>query len=349
MPVFLSLPESRKRRTLLGIVLLIVCASLVTGGYFWKRHSDHLKSPAYAVEQLNEAILTKNGELFATVFPSEVSEDFALKLMDIIPEDFRSHQEPHTLALQMRTLLSALLLDAPVPDFTKACLLPILPENFFHQLEEKPFSLHKTNAQFAVAESSFQHPSSKEEFKISLALGRSGDRWNVIGILNARELLSAYLAALKEERQRLDRLLEGEQARHLRQMAHYLPEALCTAGPMRISGGHPVLVLSLTSGPNPGPEIMESWGLEFPLTDDSGTVLACPRLSESGKLLPGNALRRSWTMDLEEDAFIRLSAADKLHCRVVPLYVLLDNGTMYSSDSRWLLRAGQKTTPPAHP
>ena len=62
----------------------------------------------------------------------------------------------------------------------------------------------------------------------------------MVGILNARELLSTYLAALKQEQQRLDRLLEGEQARHLRQMAHYLPDAVCTAGPMRISGGHPV-------------------------------------------------------------------------------------------------------------
>lgn len=349
MPRFMLLPESRKGRVLLGAAFLLVCASLAAGGYFWKRHADHLKSPAYAVEQLNEAILTKNEKLFATVFPSEVSDDFVLKLMDIIPDDFRSQQEPRSLALQMRALLNALLLDAPAPDFTQACLLPILPEDFFRQLEKKPFSLHKANAQLAVAESSFQHPSSKEEIKLSLAIGRSGDRWNVVGILNARELLSTYLAALKQEQQRLDRLLEGEQARHLRQMAHYLPDAVCTAGPMRISGGHPVLVLSLTSAPNPGPEIMESWGMEFPLTDDSGTILACPRLSESGKLLQGNELRRSWTMDLEEEDFIRLSAAGKLHCRVVPLYVMLDDGTMYSNDPRWLKRAGQKTTPSAHP
>ncbi len=349
MPRFLKFPESRKGRVLLGAVLLLVFASLATGGYFWKRHTDYLKSPAYAVEQLNEAILTKNEKLFTTVFTPDVSEDFVLKLTEIIPGDFRSQQDPHTLALQMRALLSALLLDAPAPDFTKACILPILPEDFFRQLERKPFSLQKANAQLAVAESSFLHPSGKKEFKLSLALGRSGDRWNVVGILNARELLSAYLAALKEEQQRLDRLLEDEQTRHLRQMAYYLPDAVCIAGPMRISGGHPVLVLNLTSAPNPGPEIMEGWGLEFPLTDNFGTILACPRLSESGKLLQGNELRRSWTMDLEEKDFLRLSAAGKLHCRVVPLYVLLDDGTMYSSDPRWLKRAGQKVTPPIHP
>ena len=118
---------------------------------------------------------------------------------------------------------------------------------------------------------------------------------------------------------------------------------------MRLSGGHAVLIISLTGAPNPGPELVESWGLEFPITDEAGTVLACPRLSESGKLMPGNELRRSWTLDLEEDAFRRLKAAGELRCRVVPLYVLLDNGTMYSSDPRWLKRAGHTVTSSEHP
>lgn len=343
------LPETRKGRILLGAVLFFVFSSAAVGIGFWMRHIAYLKSPVCAVDRLNEAILTGNAELFDAVFPQDASRDFALRLADTIPPEFLSQRDPQILAQYMRELLTALLRGDPAPDFVQNSILPILPEDFFRQLTERPFSLVNANAHLAVAESTFRHPSCKEELRLILGFGRSDNRWKAVGILNARELLSIYLTALDKEKQRLARLHEDTQAFHLRKIAHYLPGAVCKAGPMRLSGGHAVLIISLTGAPNPGPEIVESWGLEFPITDEAGTVLACPRLSESGKLMPGNELRRSWTLDLEEDAFRRLKAAGELRCRVVPLYVLLDNGTMYSSDPRWLKRAGHTVTPSEHP
>lgn len=55
-------------------------------------------------------------------------------------------------------------------------------------------------------------------------------------------------------------------------------------------GGFPVLVLNLTGDANPGPEIVEGWGLEFPVSDDAGNIMMCPRLSESGKIMPGERI-----------------------------------------------------------
>lgn len=343
-----SLPKSRKGRVLLGAALFIVCALAAGGGYFWVRHSQYLASPVYAVDSLNEAIQNRDAKLFETVFPPGVSEDFALKLTGTLPPASLTQTDPAILAQDMREYLMTLLKNEPAPKFTKGHILPMLPEDFFQQLAEKPFLLRKADVHLAVAETSFYHPSCKKELKLNLALGRTGGRWSVVGVLNARELLSTYLVALNEEQQRLEHLREDKQALHARKMVYYLPDALCTAGPMRISGGHPVLVLSMKSAPNPGPEIVEGWGLEFPLTDDEGTTLLCPRLTESGKLMAGNGLRRSWTIDLEEDTYRRLTAAETLHCRVAPLYVLLDNGTMYSQDPHWSDRVGHGAAAPAH-
>lgn len=338
-----SLPKSRRGRILVVILLVVALFAAAAGIFFWIRHINYLRSPEYAVDSLNEAIQTRDAELFNTVFSPDVSKDFAFRLTEVVPPDFLPQREPEKLAGNIQALLQSLLAGTPAPAFVKESLLPILPEDFFQQLAEKPFSLTKVNGSLAVAETSFHHPSCKDDLKITLAFGPMEKRWIAVGVLNAHELLTTYLSALNEERQRLEKLNEDKQEFHLRKLAYFLPNLTCKAGPMRLNGGFPVLVLNLTGDANPGPEIVEGWGLEFPVSDDAGNIMMCPRLSESGKIMPGNALQRSWTLELDEDTFLRMEKAGELTCKVVPLYVLLDNGTMYSNDPRWLERAGHTT------
>ena len=172
------LPETRKGRILLGAVLFFVFSSAAVGIGFWMRHIAYLKSPVCAVDRLNEAILTGNAEPFDAVFPQDASRDFALRLADTIPPEFLSQRDPQILAQYMRELLTALLRGDPAPDFVQNSILPILPEDFFRQLTERPFSLVNANAHLAVAESTFRHARRNSDSSSDLAVRTiAGRRW----------------------------------------------------------------------------------------------------------------------------------------------------------------------------
>lgn len=319
----LSRPASRRSWLGLGLSVCGLALVLTCGAYAWYLYTQYTASPQATVNRLNEAIAKQDLTLFATlVDPDALALDFAQTVASDIPEtDMRQ-----TAALVQMTILAVLKDEAPPPLVHNAAI-PVLPDKARAQFMQRPFTLELDPAPAALCV--LEHPVLG---KLSLRLGlvQEGKVWRVRQVINAAELVGRYKAFVREqERQRRE-----TEIRHLEESREILaltfPDPVCSAGVMRISGNVPLLSLSMSTGPNPGPQTVEAWGATLTLKNANGTVLARPRVMTHRAVEPGSSAAGSWSQDIDEEGYQRLAQAVPLSCSAYVDYAALNNGTVWT-------------------
>lgn len=316
-------PVSRRGRVLLGLAAGLLLLVPGTGVYAWHRHEVYVASPQGTVDRLNASIAEQNLVLFAeTVNVGALAHAFARALAAVAPDT----DETRTADLIQLSLL-AVLRGEEAPGPVRETAVPILPDEARARLVQAPFALENGNP--PVAATTLFHPA-LGELPVRLRLVPAGQGWRVDDLLNGPDLIRRYLSHVDE----LERRQREVEARHNQEnreaLARLLPDSVCSGGVTRISGNVPLLSLSMTSGPNPGPETVEAWGATLTLNGTDGSVLARPRVMLTSKIQPGSGAAGAWSQDIDEARFRRLERAGPLSCTVAIDYVILTGGKIYN-------------------
>lgn len=318
-----ALPSSRRGWIILGLCVCGLTLVLACGVYTWYRHEQYTASPHATVDQLNQAIAQQELSLFASlVDPEALATDFARAVASDMPEtDIRQ-----TAALVQMTMLAILKDEAP-PHPIREASIPVLPDNTRTQLVQRPFTLELAPEPTALCV--LEHPV-LGELPLRLGLMQEGKAWRIRQFFNAAELVQRYSAFVRE-RERQQREAEMRQIEESRQMlTRTFPDPVCTAGVMRISGNVPLLSLSMNTGPNPGPQIVEAWGATLVLSGGDGTILARPQVMMHRIIEPGSGAMGSWSQDIDEEDYARLAQAAPLSCSAHVDYAALSDGKIYT-------------------
>lgn len=317
------LPSSRRGWIRLGLCVCGLALVLACGSYAWYRHAQYMASPLATVDQLNKAIATQDLALFATIAdPDALATDFAQAVASDMPEaDIRQ-----TTALAQLTMLAVLKEDNP-PQPVRAATIPILPDHARAQMMQRPFTLELEPEPAALCV--LEHPV-LGEIPLRLGLTQDGEGWRVRQLVNAADLVHRY-SSFVEEQERQRREVEMRQIEESREiLARTFPDPICSAGVMRISGNVPLLSLSMSTGPNPGPQTVQAWGATLVLSSGDGTILARPQVMMYRMIEPGSNAMGSWSQDIDEEDYQRLAGAAPLSCAAQIDYAALNNGKIYS-------------------
>lgn len=318
-----ALPASRRGRLTFGLIVGGLALILACGGYARLRHGAYAASPNAAVDRLNRAIAKQDPALFAeTVDIGALAGNFARAVASGIPKT----DETQVAELVQLTIL-AILRDEEAPRPVREATVSILPDDPRDQLVQIPFELE--NGPEPAVSSSIRHPD-LGELPIRLGLIREGDLWRVDQVLNAPELVYRYGAHVQElqHRQREAELRRNEANKAA--LARLFPNPVCSGGVTRISGNVPLLSLSMSSGPTPGPETVEAWGATMTLSSADGSIVARPRVALTSKIQPGSGAAGAWSRDIDEVQYRRLDQAGPLSCSVTIDYAILTNGKIYN-------------------
>jgi hypothetical protein len=314
-------------------VLFLAVAAITGGVVFLQKNRAWRAGPHYAVDTLNEALRKKDAELFAQAVDTRaVAASFAGVAADLPGTDGRASilADAGLSPDQVQNFLRALALAEPLPRF-EAHGVPALPDDFAEQLLQSPFALIAVVDDRALAESVIRHPALGDHTSLRLELARRENRWAVVAIANLKSLLTEYerLASEAAQRQREAERLDLEN--QIRRMAELLPDLACSGSVTTISGGMPLLVLGLKSGPYQGQETMTSWGVVFSLLDGGGEEIATPRVRQSIPVPAGARINDTWYQELEEAEYRRLYDAGPLSCLPEREYMIFHTGEILRS------------------
>ncbi len=318
-----ALPASRRGRLALGLIVGGLSLVLACGFYAWYRHKEYAASPQAAVDRLNRALAKQDPALFVeTVDVGALAVNFAQAVASGIPE---TDETRAANLVQLAAL--AVLRDEEAPRPVREATVPILPDEPRAQLVRIPFELE--NGPEPVAASTMRHPA-LGELPVRLGLARDGGVWRVKRVLNAPELVYLYSAHTQElqRRQREAEVRRNEVNKAA--LARLFPNPVCSGGVTRISGNVPLLSLSMSSGPNPGPETVEAWGATMTLSSADGRIMARPRVTLTSKIQPDSGAAGAWSRDIDEAQYRRLDQAGPLSCSVAIDYAILTNGKIYN-------------------
>ena len=325
----LPLPSSRRKRLILFILIPALALGAAAGGLYARhRHQVYLAGPRYALDQLNESLRRKDAAIFARIvdvpalaasFTGIATELGAMDGPGAIPAAAGSFPD------HIQNFLHTLARAEPLPKL-EVYGIPALPDDFYEQLQQTPFTLLAVLDDRAVAESVIRHPALGDHTSLRLELSRRGDRWLITAVANLKTLLADYSRLTREAARRQQEEMRLEQARQIRLMAEFLPDLACTGGVTAISGGTPLLLLGLKSGSYSGQETINSWEITLSLRNEQGEEIAAPNIRQNAPLPAGAGIDGVWHQEIDAAEYRRLLAAGPLRCLPEREYIIFSSG-----------------------
>lgn len=320
------------------VALLLVLLSLIGGALWgWYSHKRYQASPEAAIDTLNKSIAEKNWELLGTVLRARAFVTQLATAMQSNPAPIQLDEEAQktppaahnadALEQQATTFLVILqeLFQASEKPKPAGAFVPVLPDDTLTQLSIKPFELRNSDGSF-FAETTIRLPFSTQPLPLRFLLQKTGETWQATHFISAPAIVSAYNDAVMAELVRRKEAEEQALAQNRQALAHHIPDARCVAGITRVSGDIPLLVLSVQTGLNPGPETLDGWGLVCVISDASGKVLATPHTSSTLKVPKETPIKQSWSPEISEEQYTLLQSAGPLTCQAIPEYAILNSG-----------------------
>ena len=327
----------RLRYILLGSTVILLLA--VGGAYGWKVYT-HRQSPEYALEKINQALLTgKRGELAALVNFRSLALDFAQAIYDQRPQTPRNAEGEAGILLMADQVQLALFKaleqikdDKPVKIPPEAPLAP-LPQDFLAQIAGK-LRIHSRQDDLTFVRAEVDYGRAQKKFPILLLMELREDGWRITRLANARDMVALFVDGEKLlQTQREDALAEKNADEQIRMDAQFQVNS-CTAAITPLSNSKTVLLTIQIMGHNRGEHSIHNMNLIATLTLPAAAGQPAQSLRRhvnlARKVSPGENLTHTYNVELDpanpEDA--RIIKAPRLQCQVRNRAMTLSSGAV---------------------
>lgn len=311
--------KKHKKLLLMCVIVLMVAGGSLGGlRYYYVQ-----KSPEKAVQNIILALQKGNRVALATLVDfRSLSETFSQQLLST----YRAEKMPPLPELAEMFQQKVLdTLGAKVDDSAKAAKLPLFaplnpfPPDTLAQIATT-LKLEKVDGNYALARAKVDYPRAEKSFTLLFTMDKNGsDAWRITKIVNAPEIIQAFMASEASIEQQKAAALAEKNAEQRKRMNEQFVLHSCTAVAGLLSDNQTALLTVEIMGRNPGPHAVLNFNVEASLIGKKRpTEPSVFLLNLAKRTLQGEDFAHTWniTLDLQNPEHLYLLQEKNLQCTI---------------------------------